>query len=298
MAAKGGEEKVIQWLQQNRGIWLPHIGTVRSVESLGEVYDSTKKADISINGIYVSLKNVEGSILINRLDRDAIINHYRFDPAIYDIKIQLHHEGKIHQNFSWKDVMDSKSFFAFLQTNMMSMSPKQGQSKQPAELILTHPAEVKHALDINVYTYNEFFKLFSDRWIDMRIKRCWFGQVSKSEHSRARRLAANPENEPWVFADVKGKPRSGWRSEIAPDERKTCYNMNVEIKAPFKWEEFRKFKLNLIDSGLCGISSKKFDSAAFEVEQSLGRLICSRDDSRWIDAVEIAARSMELSKYE
>ncbi|MEM1368096.1 MAG: hypothetical protein AAGG02_08755, partial [Cyanobacteria bacterium P01_H01_bin.15] len=87
--ARGGEDAVIQWLSENqsRGIWLSHLGLVREVKHLGGVYDAHKKADVSINGQNISLKNVESSILINRIDRDALINHYNFEPSLYDQKI-------------------------------------------------------------------------------------------------------------------------------------------------------------------------------------------------------------------
>ncbi|MEM1368097.1 MAG: hypothetical protein AAGG02_08760 [Cyanobacteria bacterium P01_H01_bin.15] len=137
------------------------------------------------------------------------------------------------------------------------MNPKTGQSKEPADFILTHLKNIQQALDINVYSFEEFFDLFSEHWITMRIKRCWFGQASDNEHGRARALMSRPDNTPWVFDSISGGPKGNrWRDEVAPGERRTCYNLNVEIKSPFKWEQLRQYKINLIESGVCGISSR------------------------------------------
>lgn len=129
----------------------------------------------------------------------------------------------------------------------------------------------------------------------MRLKRCWYGQKSTSEHNQAKRIMANDKNAPWVFNTVRGTPKSGWNEEIPENERRTCYHLSVEIKSPFTWKKFRKFKQELINSGVCGIDSKMFDKAAFQVEKELGDFLFPRTDPKWADAVEIAARSMGLS---
>lgn len=292
---KGSEDDAINWLSKQKGIWLPHIGTVRNIEPIGKMYDSKKKADVRINDKNVSFKDVEGSFLFNRIYRSSLIDFFKIDPKPYDTKTLQCHDGLITQSFPWQDVIETKCFESMLHTLMMSMNPKEGQSSHPAKLILTHPKKIEHPLDINVYTFDEFFELFAPKWIFMRLKRCWYGQASKDEHRRAKTIMKEAKNQRWVFDTIQGEPKSGWNPDIPENERRTCYHLSVEIKAPFPWYKLRQFKQSLINSGLCGIDSKMFDKAALEVDKQLGYFSCSTDDPKWIDAVDIAAHTMGLS---
>lgn len=157
---RGSEDSAIEWLSKNKGIWLPHLGTIRQIETIGKMYDSKKKADVIINGVNVSFKDVEGSFLFNRLERSSLIEFFKIPPKPYDEKVYQCHNENQKQSFPWQDVLERKRFESMLHTIMMSMSPKEGQSLHPAKFILTHPRKIEHALDINVYSFDEFFELF------------------------------------------------------------------------------------------------------------------------------------------
>jgi hypothetical protein len=64
---RGSEEQVIDWLEENKGkILLPHIGVLTKIERIGQSNSNRKKADVILNDVAVSLKDVQGSFLYNK----------------------------------------------------------------------------------------------------------------------------------------------------------------------------------------------------------------------------------------
>jgi hypothetical protein len=288
--SRGKEQEVISWLQNNVGkIILPHIGVLKSVREIGAVNDNRKKGDVYLNDASVSLKDVEGSFLYNRLHRSGLsglgISLQWFDQKVLEI-----HQNKIRRNVKWHGSMEDKKFKAMLGMLMMNMNPKQGISAYPADLILTHPKQVEHVLDIALFDFNEFFNLFSDHWITYAFKRCWYGQKDQTEHHRAKRILANSDDAVWSFCEVSGKPK-GWRDEIPEEERKTCFTCSLEIKSPMRWTVLQEFRQSLLESGFPMFNSFYVEKVAHAVRNHFdGKIITDRTDERWQEVLEIATR--------
>ncbi|WP_238917707.1 hypothetical protein [Clostridium sp. YIM B02555] len=250
----GNEKQLCTFLFKNLNkISLNHLGQITSLsnpqnnagqpipittfEELNAIKpdSSSKKADIYINNIGVSLKQHPSCNLFNRLQRselpvllktlkidnsDKIIS--KFDYAIHQL-----HNGQIRgRNRSWNDFLSEDNFKIILKYLMMTGSPNIGNSMYPASLILEGPKDLTSTIDISVFTFDEFFHKYKDK-IKIAIRRSWYGQASDTEHNRASGLMSKPGNERWVFNTISGKPR-GWRDSIPPNKRKTVYYCMIE----------------------------------------------------------------------
>ncbi|MDB9496142.1 hypothetical protein PN441_06720 [Spirulina major CS-329] len=288
--SRGKEKEVIDWLQSNIGkIVLPHIGVLKEVREIGAVNDNRKKGDVYLNNVSVSLKDVEGSFLYNRLYRSDL-SRLGISPQWFDQKVLEIHRDGIQRNVKWHGSMEDKKFKAVLETLMMSMNAKQGFSSHPADLILTHPKKVNHVLDIALFDFDEFFKLFSENWITYAFRRCWHGQKDTTEHNRAKRILSNPSNEKWSFHGVSGKPKA-WREDVPEEERKTCFACSVEIRSPVKWSVLQEFRQSLLDSGFPMSNSFYVERVVHAVRSHFnGKIITSRMDERWQEVLEIATQ--------
>lgn len=295
---RGTEKQVIEWLKtQKNKIVLPHIGVLREVQEIGKINDNRKKGDVYLNGYSVSFKDVESSFLYNRLSRKDLLRFLDERTVLwFDQKVKQVHQDKVPRNFDWHESMDKNKFKALLRALMMQMNPISGISSHPADYILTHPRIAEHPIDISIFTFEEFFDLFADRWITYAFLRCWYGQGKDkgdtSEHNRAKRLLSDPENAQWVFDDIAGNPKD-WRSDIPVKERKTCYTCSIEIKSPTKWSKLRRFRLSLLESGFFGIDSAGLEKATGAVKQHFGDLIAERENPKWGEVLEIANQARQ-----
>lgn len=252
----GNELKVAEYLFNNLGkISLPHIGVINSIgspisnskgyyaiNSLTEVRrlssdDSSKKADLYLNGAGVSVKQ-SGSIFgFNRLQRAEAptlfqqigFTHIDDMLAHLDAAVKRFHEGGYQtRSRPWRELFGEDDFRVMLDYLMMKGSPKTGLSKHPAKYIMTAGSGESSAnWHIELYSFDEYFELFKDSFT-IGIRRSWYGQLSDSEHGRAKGLINKAGNAPWVFNSVSGEPKDGWRSTVPPHERKTAYYLMFE----------------------------------------------------------------------
>jgi len=76
-----------------------------------------------------------------------------------------------------------------------------------------------------------YFKKYKNV-IYLSLRRQWVGQSSSSEHGRATGLANKPDNGPWVFKEIVGSPRTGWKSqaEFPLKDRRTVYMIFITVK--------------------------------------------------------------------
>jgi hypothetical protein len=251
----GSENVLIRYLYNKKNIiTLKHIGKVLSIKvphkngqniELNESNintfssnDSSKKADIYINDIGVSVKE-HNSFLYNRIQRKNILSFFEkllgtaksinITRNLDNIINQYHiSNGDMIRNVDFIEIMDTDDFYIILKYLMLEGSPMK-TSKSNAELILINNKKISSDNDISVFTYDEFFDVFKNR-ISFALRRVWYGQKSSSEGKRAKSIISNADNSPWVFNDVKGEPRTGWDSEILPKDRKTCYLVFIEMK--------------------------------------------------------------------
>lgn len=250
----GHEHVVAEYLFNKRGaLALSRIGNIKSigvpgrhgtaeVGSLGQLHsllsteDSRKKADVYVNGVGVSVKQSGGSFSYNRLQRanlEEVFSNLGFENIEAkldraDAKVLEFHEGKLpKRNRPWKEFFSEPDFRELLHYLMMVGSPNVGTSSHPAELILECPVTRISPNNISVYTFVEYFEKYRGKFM-IAIRRQWVGQNSKSEHGRAVGLAKKEGNRPWVFDDVAGEPRSGWRGDFPEDAKKTVYFLMVE----------------------------------------------------------------------
>jgi hypothetical protein len=250
----GNEVNVVNFLIENKDLLsINHIGLVKTIQnpspngSLEDIESaesvttesSGKKADIFINGHGVSIKQEGGSFAYNRIQRagikDLFIKLGLNDPdnaiAKLDNLIEDFHSGKITRTRPWSEAFNESDFKLLLKFLMMDGSVNLKESDFPASYILTMPKSDLRADNIHCYTFDEYFKYYKDK-IFVSLRRQWVGQLSNSEHKRALGLMKNEGNAPWVFSDVVGTPRTGWRSEseIPESDRKTVYMIFIEVK--------------------------------------------------------------------
>jgi RNA polymerase-interacting CarD/CdnL/TRCF family regulator len=295
----GNEAGVIRWLKQQRGkILLPHIGVLKTVDELGRENSNRKKADVLLNGKAVSLKQVEKSFLYNRASRQEFCRFLgKGEIELFDQVIQEIHKGTKKRNVSWQEIFPKKNRFkSFLRMIMMEINLSQGLSENPAELILTHPRSPTDVIDICVYNFDEFFEVFADRWITLAFRRCWTGQSSRSESTRALRLIKDPLNRPWIFDGISGSPQ-GWAIDAPPVSlRKTCFTCSVEVESPVKkWEELHDFRQSLIRSGFFNADSIILEKVTHKVQEKFGQLVFLKGDCRWPSVLEIAFDELQSS---
>ena len=251
----GNELEIGRFLFMNIGKFtLPHIGQLVNIgapnpscpgfipiTSLSEINllsseDSRKKADIYINGKGVSLKQSGASFPYNRLQRanlrDVFVSlgfenvEEMLETA--DNEVRMFHQGVLtFRSRPWIEFFNENDFRALLEFLMMKGSPNVGMSPHPAELILEAPSANISSTNIEVYTFDEYFERYKDE-LCIGIRRQWVGQASDSEHGRALGLVRKPGNAPWVYRDIVGEPRSGWRSGFPKEAMRTVYFLMIE----------------------------------------------------------------------
>jgi hypothetical protein len=252
----GNEKEITKFLVLNKGrASLEKLGKIISVGAPGlaersfneissdsdvDLYlateNSRKKADIYINGHGVSIKQSGSSFSYNRLQRANILKVFRLlgfnNPEALlhrlDEEVRNFHAGNLpRRNRPWRNFFDENDFKTLVKFLMVQGSPNVGFSSHQAEFILEAPAHGLTEANIEVSTFEEYFEKYKDKLL-IAIRRQWIGQASNSEHNRAKGLARKPENTPWVFNDVVGIPRDGWRSGFPIADRKTVYFLMIE----------------------------------------------------------------------
>jgi len=251
----GNEQEVARYLFKNIGkLNLPHIGVVTEIGRPGyrkgqsipitserEISwissdDATKKADIYINGVGVSIKQTGAHFEFNRLQRANLkklfdtfgLSNVSQILQKMDSEILRFHtrdefaSDRMLRDRPWRDFFTEEDFRTVLELLMLKRSPNYGISDHSAELILEAPRYGMSEGSIQVSTYLEYFEKYKNQF-KISIRRVWYGQGSDSEHKRARGLIKKPGNQPWVFDSVAGTPNSGWRASIPESERKTVY---------------------------------------------------------------------------
>lgn len=250
----GNEVEVAKYLIENIGkIELSHLGVIKTLGApkahsadyrllsspsdaeLISSPDASKKADIYLNGVGVSVKQVGGSFSYNRIQRANIQSLFRqlgFSDATeklarLDAEVRRFHEGSLAtRNRPWEGFFSESDFKKLLEFLMMKGSPNLGLSEHPADLIL-EASRLINQWRIYAYTFDEYFAKYKDSF-KIAIRRQWVGQASHSEHGRAVSLAKKPGNVPWVFGNVVGSPNSGWRADFPTERRKTVYFLMIE----------------------------------------------------------------------
>ncbi|MGB5963817.1 MAG: hypothetical protein WBG73_24495 [Coleofasciculaceae cyanobacterium] len=253
----GNEKAVCEFLFSNMAsINLKHLGQLveigiplnnrpgyrpaKSLDEISEILttDSQKKADVYLNSMGVSIKQAGSSFAFNRLQRANILEVYsklgltnpQSKITQMDREVKKFHEGLLpNRNVPWQEFLSEKDFKTLLNYLMMLGSPNIGKSIHPAELILEAPAKDISISSIFVYSFNEYFENYKEKF-QIAIRRQWVGQSSNSEHKRAVGLSSKLGNFPWVFNEVVGTPRLGWRDNVEAVDRKTVYFLMIEKK--------------------------------------------------------------------
>lgn len=253
----GNELKVCEFIFNNMNLLnLRHLGKIyeiaaptkgnsklkliQSSNDLSKILteSSSKKADIYLNRSGVSIKQIGGSFSFNRIQRANIINLYNqleFTEVQKKLSLLDQGVGQFHQgllttrNIPWSNFLSEQQFKNLLEFLMTKGSPNLGLSEHPAQYILEAPKNNINQNNVNLYSFNEYFDLYKNK-LSIAIRRQWVGQSSNSEHKRALGLAKKPDNFPWVFDEVVGEPRSGWRDNFPTNERKTVYFLMIEKK--------------------------------------------------------------------
>lgn len=198
--------------------------------------DSRKKADIYINNRGVSLKQTGGSFAYNRLQRANLQDVYanvgfnNIEQRLFriDKEVERFHQGLLdRRSRPWEDFFQEDDFRSLLEFLMMKGSPNVGLSLHPAEFILEAPPSSISVNSVSLYTFEEYFEKYK-RDFKIAIRRQWVGQASDSEHGRALGLVQKPDNAPWVYEDIVGEPRTGWRSNFPKEAMRTVYFLMIE----------------------------------------------------------------------
>ena len=253
----GNELKVCKFLLENIGhLNLNHLGVINEMSTpikgssnltiinseddlvLVATQDSRKKADIHLNGNGISIKQIGGSFSFNRIQRANIATLYKqleftnikTKLALIDKDVNKFHQGLLtRRNVPWQNYFSEQDFKKLLDFLMLKGSPNLGISNHPAEYILEAPISEINKNNINLYSFDEYFDRYKNN-LTIAIRRQWVGQNSNSEHKRALGLAKKNSNLPWIFDEVVGEPRTGWRSDFPEAARKTVYFLMIEKK--------------------------------------------------------------------
>ncbi|MDP3581872.1 MAG: hypothetical protein Q8S39_08040 [Ignavibacteria bacterium] len=256
----GNELSVTSFLFENLNkITLPHIGLVKELGAplssgsfqiinssmdiaLISTQDASKKADIYINGVGVSIKQRGSSFSFNRLQRHDLLFVFTelafSNPELtllqLDREVDNFHKGLIKKRSRpWRGLFSETDFKKLLEYLMMKGSPNLGISANPAEYILEAPASINSSTDIKIFRFDEYFNQTKES-LSIAIRRQWIGQSSDSEHSRAFGLNRKSGNQPWVYKDISGLPRISkktglrWRLDTPENERRTVYLIFIE----------------------------------------------------------------------
>lgn len=255
----GNEIEIIKFLIEGIDkITLKHLGKIKSISapltngfkninSVTELHliaseNSAKKADVYINNLGISLKQIGGSFPFNRLQRAellSIFEHLGFNNAEaklqrIDKEVDDYHNGLLPtRNRPWNSFMDEIDFKMFLKFLMTEGSPNIGFSNHKADFILEAPTANITEENINVFTFDEYFETYKNK-ISFAIRRQWIGQSSDSEHSRAVGLAKKTGNNRWIYDSISGEPNVSkktnerWRIDVPENERRTVYLLFIE----------------------------------------------------------------------
>jgi len=257
LAMAGNEKEVCEFIFNNLNTFkLKHLNTIHEIstpvkgssnlkviETVNDLsaistQDSSKKADIYLNGTGVSIKQTGSSFAFNRIQRAEIINLYtqlgfiniqnklsRIDTSVN----QFHQSLLPTRNIPWVNFFSKQEFKKILEFLMMKGSPSKGISAHMAQYILEAPKSNINQQNMSLHSFDEYFDLYQDK-LFIAIRRQWIGQSSDSEHKRALGLSKKPDNSPWVFNNVVGFPRTGWKNDFPVNQRKTVYFLMIEKK--------------------------------------------------------------------
>lgn len=255
----GNERLTTEYLFENIGfIELAHVGVVREIsiptkngilrlQTKNDILqlstqDASKKADIYINGMGVSIKQSGATFSFNRLQRADMLNFLdmlEFTHAsnvlfALDDAIDNFHWNRIKgRNRPWNEIFEESNLYKLLKFLMMDGSPNYGYSQNRAELILQAPLVDIDNNNIDIFTFDEYFNKFKDD-LKIAIRRSWIGQSSDGEHNRAVGLAKKEDNRKWVYESISGSPRRSqttgkiWRDDVDPSDRRTVYYVSIE----------------------------------------------------------------------
>ena len=254
----GNENHVIKFLFDNKNyLKINHINKVKSIKipkkgklieikNLKDIEknsssDSSKKADIYLNDIGISIKEVNGNPYnkLYRKDLNFINTFVKDDKITNDIidkienRLKLIHRNDLKRDVVWKDLIDKKYFKPLLEYLMLFGKPFK-KNEFPAKYILVCKKKVFSNEDLKLLTFNEYFDLYENR-LSFAFRRVWYGMTS-DEHRRAKNICFEHKNSSnWCFKTIIGKPRkrkdgkSIWRSDISSSERRTAYYINIGI---------------------------------------------------------------------
>ena len=251
----GNEAVVVKFLIQNKNhLTLNHLGKIIRIQNpsangnLIEISDTSqlrtedanKKADIFLNGVGVSIKQSGSSFLYNRLQRAEMLTIFQSlgfknsgsTLTKIDSLVNKFHNGLFTtRDRHWSEGFNETDFKSLLCYLMMQGSANHGVSLHPATLVLTAPATSITAEKITCLTFAEYFEKYKGV-IFISLRRQWVGQSSKSEHTRANGLAKKIGNAPWIFQDIVGTPRDGWKSpaDFPISKRRTVYMIFITVK--------------------------------------------------------------------
>jgi len=251
----GNEHLVVEYLINHKNsLTLNHLGLISRIQNPGangqllditstdllRTEDSGKKADIFLNGKGVSIKQTGSSFLYNRLQRAEMLKVFTSlgfsNPSNtlskMDGLIQKFQNGEFEsRDRHWSEGFNEPDFISLLEFLMMKGSPNLGVSSHPADFILTAPQSNITPSKMSCDTFKEYFKKYKNV-IYLSLRRQWVGQSSSSEHGRATGLANKPDNGPWVFKEIVGSPRTGWKSptEFPLKDRRTVYMIFITVK--------------------------------------------------------------------
>jgi len=254
----GNESELIKFIfNKKNNLSFNHIGKINSIKiprgkELIEVTseeeiegfsssDSSKKADVYLNDIGVSVKQ-EGGKLFNKLYRKDLmfLNYFTNDDSItmsiiknLEKKLKYIHNKNLKRDVYWKDIIEEKYFRKLLEYLMMKGKPYK-LNNYPAKYILINKDFIAES-GISVFNFNEYFKKYTNK-IYFSYRRCWVGTTS-SEHKRAMNICFDHKNsDNWCFKTITGEPRNRndekpkWRKDIPINERRTAYYLDITGK--------------------------------------------------------------------
>jgi len=249
----GNEATVINYLFSRLNVInLQYIGLLAKIEipygnlkknitdesEIGSYFpdDCHKKADVYLNSKGVSIKQIGSSFAYNRLQRQGLLNviaSLDIENSTdlinsFDNEVLKFHRGELEsRDRNWSEFLTESDFKSILEYFMLRGSATRGDSKFPAEYILEATVNPSQDSDIEVFTFDDYFDKYKNSF-KISIRRVWYGQISNSEHRRAKSLIKKPENLIWVLNEVAGEPSPNskgerWRMNIQEKERKTVY---------------------------------------------------------------------------
>lgn len=253
----GNENETLSFLVKNLNkITLKHLGLISKIQTPtksglfdlntlkdvaeNKTEDADKKADVLINDYGVSMKQAGGSFAFNRLQRTNLLDVFKMlnfnNPenvlSKLDSEVNKFHDGLLNsRSRPWSECFSEEEFYQLTKFLMTVGSPNKGKSAYPADFIMVSPKYNITENNIEVFTFDEYFSAFKNS-LTVSIRRQWYGQISESEHNRAKALMNKPGNQKWVYKNFTGQPnpRNGevWRKGIPESERREVYFIMIE----------------------------------------------------------------------